>query len=228
MAIGIARTIGIDLMQNFAAPYLSFSIQNFWRRWHISLSQWLRDYLYISLGGSRHGYARKMGNLMVTMGLCGLWHGAGWNFVLWGLLHGIYLVIHNQVARFFDPWVERTRFRIVLVSLVSLPITYLAANYAWVYFRLATFSEAMIANRKIWTWMHQPGLPDAPRGIAIIFLIVLAMDLWVRFRSEMFAVTAPFSRGRVLAYAAVGAVFCVAGMILNYGQPTQQFIYFQF
>ena len=96
MAIGLARMLNVRFPLNFASPYKATNIADFWRRWHITLSRFLRDYLYIPLGGNRHGEARRNVNLMATMLLGGLWHGAAWNFVLWGGLHGVYLVVHGQ------------------------------------------------------------------------------------------------------------------------------------
>ncbi len=95
IARGIARLMGFELALNFNQPYLASSITEFWRRWHISLSTWLRDYLYIPLGGNRSGNVKTYRNLMLTMTLGGLWHGASWNFVIWGALHGLYLSIHK-------------------------------------------------------------------------------------------------------------------------------------
>ena len=95
MARGMSRLLGIRLVENFKTPYLAANISEFWRRWHISLSQWLRDYLYIPIGGSRHGELRTHRNLIFTMLLGGLWHGAAWTFVVWGLLNGLYLIVHR-------------------------------------------------------------------------------------------------------------------------------------
>src|SRR6056297_2057846 len=95
MAVGLAYMFGIRLPLNFFSPYKATNITDFWRRWHISLSRFLRDYVYIPLGGNRHGSGRRYQNLMITMLLGGLWHGAGWTFVAWGALHGIYLVINH-------------------------------------------------------------------------------------------------------------------------------------
>jgi alginate O-acetyltransferase complex protein AlgI len=99
IAIGLARMIGLELPRNFNFPYLAADLTDFWRRWHISLSSWIRDYLYIPLGGNRHGPARKLMNLLVTMFLCGLWHGASWHFGLWGLYHGAGLALHHAWER---------------------------------------------------------------------------------------------------------------------------------
>lgn len=228
MAIGIARVLGIDLMQNFDAPYLSTSIRDFWRRWHISLSQWLRDYLYISLGGSRVGYARQMWNLLLTMTLCGLWHGAGWNFAVWGLLHGLYLAVNNTFNRLCGAWVAATPARRRAVDVLGFGLTYAAANYAWIYFRLVDFRQIWAANRKVGEWLRHPALPDAPDGLVGIFLLVLAMDLFTRFRGEMFSFERPLTLRRAVGWGVGAGLLFTMGMLLSVGAPTRQFIYFQF
>jgi alginate O-acetyltransferase complex protein AlgI len=132
MAIGTAKMIGYDLPQNFNLPYLSPNITEFWRRWHMTLSSWLRDYVYIPLGGSRRGAARTYVNLMLTMLIGGLWHGASWNFVLWGFLHGFALVVHRFVR-------ERTGGKPVFPALIGVPLTLLFVMICWVPFRAASF-----------------------------------------------------------------------------------------
>ena len=132
MAIGLGLLFGIHLPVNFASPYKSKSIVEFWRRWHITLSRFLRNYIYIPLGGNRKGLGRRYLNLMITMGLGGLWHGAGWTFLAWGLLHGGYLVVNNVWMRIGRP----------LPSLLAWLITFLATVVGWVLFRAATFTGA--------------------------------------------------------------------------------------
>ena len=132
MAIGLGLLFGIHLPVNFASPYKSKSIVEFWRRWHITLSRFLRNYIYIPLGGNRKGPGRRYLNLMITMGLGGLWHGAGWTFLAWGLLHGGYLVVNNVWMRIGRP----------LPSLLAWVITFLATVVGWVLFRAATFTGA--------------------------------------------------------------------------------------
>ena len=135
MAIGIARMFGIQLPLNFDSPYKALNISDFWRRWHITLSNFLRDYIYIALGGNRKGNLRRNFNLMITMLLGGLWHGAGWNFVIWGGMHGAYLVIHRQWQLFRkslgqdlqkSSWWSRWLARIV---------TFIAVAVSWIFFR---------------------------------------------------------------------------------------------
>lgn len=138
-AIGIALTLGFSLPDNFRFPYAAIGFSDFWRRWHISLSSWLRDYLYIPLGGNRKGNARTYANLMTTMLLGGLWHGAAWTFVVWGGLHGLYLAAERWLrARFggYELW-NKLPARIFLALL-----TYFLVNITWVFFRAQDFDTA--------------------------------------------------------------------------------------
>ena len=137
MAIGLARMIGIEFPLNFRSPYQARDISDFWRRWNITLSLFLRDYLYIPLGGNRHGEVRRNANLMITMLLGGLWHGAAWSFALWGGLHGLYLIIHHQ-------W-RRTGWR--LHRTLAQSVTLLAVLIAWVPFRAGSLLACRIMAR---------------------------------------------------------------------------------
>ncbi len=138
-AIGAALCLGFSLPQNFNAPYAAVGFSDFWRRWHISLSTWLRDYLYISLGGNRRGALRTYANLMITMLLGGLWHGASWTFVVWGGLHGLYLAVERGLRQAFGrrPLFETPGFRLGAAAL-----TFLLVCVAWVFFRAPTFDGA--------------------------------------------------------------------------------------
>ena len=142
MALGLGRIFGIKLPQNFNSPYKAASIADFWRRWHMTLSRFLRDYLYIPLGGNRKGPARRCINLMITMLLGGLWHGAGWTFVFWGGLHGTYLLVH----RGWQPLRARLGFPVGVSSWWGLVtgrlFTFLAVMIAWVFFRAANLGTA--------------------------------------------------------------------------------------
>lgn len=138
-AIGVAMCFGFALPDNFRFPYAATGFRDFWRRWHISLSKWLRDYLYISLGGNRRGSGRTLINLMITMFLGGLWHGAGWTFVVWGLLHGIFLVGERLLFRTLG---KNKRWKRKRWQLVGAIITFALVCYAWVFFRADTFSTA--------------------------------------------------------------------------------------
>src|SRR3954470_21538126 len=138
MAVGLALLFGIRLPVNFLSPYKATSIIEFWRRWHITLSRFLRDYLYIPLGGNRLGEARRYQNLLVTMLLGGLWHGAGWNFVIWGGLHGLYLSIDRArgARRELPGGLPAVR------DLPAIALTFVLACFAWIFFRAHTFGQA--------------------------------------------------------------------------------------
>jgi alginate O-acetyltransferase complex protein AlgI len=146
MAIGMSLMFGIFLPLNFNSPYKAVSIVDFWRRWHMTLSQFLRDYLYIPLGGNRHGRVLRYVNLMITMLLGGLWHGAAWTFVIWGALHGIYLCI-NHAWSHFGPRAPPRFAR--LADIAGLILTFLAVVIAWVFFRAPDMATALSVLSKM-------------------------------------------------------------------------------
>src|SRR5262249_54068826 len=152
MALGFAHLLGYRLARNFNMPYLAVNITDFWRRWHISLSSWLRDYLFIPLGGSKGGRWLTYRNLLLTMALGGLWHGANWTFVAWGLLHGVLLVVHKAFADFCQ---GRTLLKRVLESApgtaLRVGLTFLCVSMGWVLFRAPSFSAAATLLARLWT-----------------------------------------------------------------------------
>lgn len=158
IAIGVSKIIGFDLPENFNMPYLSTSVVEFWRRWHMTLSAWLRDYLYIPLGGNRHGRLNTYRNLMLTMLLGGLWHGASWNFVFWGLLHGSALAVSHWWTR------DRPGGRLKVesrpqsmpVTIAKWAVTYVFVCITWVFFRSKNFGTSLIILRKL-LWVDQTG-----------------------------------------------------------------------
>lgn len=135
-AIGIALMLGIVLPDNFRYPYAAIGFSDFWKRWHITLSSWLRDYLYIPLGGNKHGILRMYTALMITMLLGGLWHGAAWTFVVWGALHGFYLIIERVLRNKIQ--LKINRYNGILLAL----LTYILVNFTWVFFRAREFDTA--------------------------------------------------------------------------------------
>ena len=145
IAIGLALLFGFQFPKNFDYPYLALSFQEFWRRWHMTLSRWLRDYLYISLGGNRDGLARTMANLMTTMLLGGLWHGASWNFVIWGGLHGAYLAIERLALSRMAWWQSEHKLAKALRWLVVFNLV----CFAWIFFRAPDFATSLIIIGKI-------------------------------------------------------------------------------
>jgi D-alanyl-lipoteichoic acid acyltransferase DltB (MBOAT superfamily) len=158
IAFGSAQVMGIRLMKNFNHPYFSKSIPEFWRRWHISLSTWFRDYVYIPLGGNRLGSRRMAVNLFVTFLISGLWHGANWTFVIWGGLHGLYVVLNG----FIDPYWTRLRETISMkrfsaaFDVASLLTTLFLVCFAWIFFRAASLSDASYIVSHLFTgWNEQ-------------------------------------------------------------------------
>ncbi|SDB61567.1 MBOAT family protein [Butyrivibrio sp. INlla16] len=186
IAIGSAKILGIDIMKNFEQPYLSRSIAEFWRRWHISLSSWLRDYIYIPLGGNRKGYVRKLINICIVFALSGLWHGAAWTFVFWGLLHGLYQVIgiitkplkENLTAKLnIDP-------QGLALRLVNIVVTFILVNIGWIFFRAPSFKVARYVLTNMWKFkpwvlfdgtLFNLGLPEADIRLLGVSIIVLAI-----------------------------------------------------
>jgi len=179
IARGTAKLLGVELMKNFEQPYLSRNITEFWRRWHISLSSWLKDYLYISLGGNRKGKVRTYYNLMVTMLLGGLWHGASWNFVIWGALHGLYLAIHKYflgekkiVATNHKFKLNKITFKVV----VQIFMTYILVLFTWIFFRASSFDIATQFFNGIIHWQHSDLAFRFIKITAAFYLVSIILD----------------------------------------------------
>ncbi|SDA50968.1 D-alanyl-lipoteichoic acid acyltransferase DltB, MBOAT superfamily [Butyrivibrio sp. INlla18] len=186
IAIGTARIMGIKIMDNFSQPYLSESVAEFWRRWHISLSTWFRDYLYIPLGGNRKGYVRKLINLMIVFAVSGLWHGAAWTFVVWGLLHGVFQVlgivlkpVRDKLVAVFK--IDRESFSHHLLKIL---VTFMLVNIGWIFFRADTFETAIYVLTHMWKvtlWsltdgtLFTLGLAEADVRLVIMSLVLLVI-----------------------------------------------------
>lgn len=147
IAIGCANMLGIKLPKNFNLPYLAHNVTEFWKRWHITLSSWLQDYVYISLGGNRKGNFRTYINLLLTMVIGGLWHGANWTFVFWGFVHGLALVIHKVYIKFFG-----IRESNIVVRTINTTITFIFISFTWIFFRSDSFGTALIILKRIFMW----------------------------------------------------------------------------
>jgi alginate O-acetyltransferase complex protein AlgI len=149
MALGTAKMLGFDLPVNFNMPYIAISITDFWRRWHISLSSWLRDYLYIPLGGNRKGEARTYANLLITMALGGLWHGASWHFVIWGVLHGLGLAMHKLWMKVRKTDGNNAAPGGLVSQVLGWALTYLFVCIGWVFFRAQSEGDALLCLQKM-------------------------------------------------------------------------------
>lgn len=218
IAIGCALLLGLQFPQNFDAPYRALSLQDFWRRWHMTLSRWLRDYLYIPLGGNRGTKAFVYRNLVLTMVLGGLWHGAAWTFVVWGAIHGFGLVIEREIRERAP--VALGRAAPVLQWLVTFHVVCLA----WVFFRAETFGTAWEILGRMWTaW------GEASPAVTPVMLAVIAGSILVQFlpRTLGSRLQVEFSRLAPAAQAATLAVGLVAIDVFG-PEGVAPFIYFQF
>mgnify|MGYP002630619775 FL=1 len=225
LAIGSARVLGYDLMKNFRQPYFSQTITEFWRRWHISLSTWLRDYLYISLGGNRHGTLLTYRNLMLTMLLGGLWHGASWNFVIWGALQGLFLMTSRATLPTRDAIIARLGLPTLWVRLWRSVVTFHLVCLSWVFFRAATLPDAVHILRRAFEFdgalmLNQQTMAHAVLGVAALLLVETAMERYPA-AVDRFAAAPTAVRWGAL-YALLLAVI-LAGV-----EDSSQFIYFQF
>lgn len=243
IAIGVARLFNIDLMDNFKSPYFSRSIREFWSRWHISLSTWFRDYVYIPLGGSRKGELKKSRNQLITMLVSGLWHEANWTYVIWGGVHGIYQIIEGYLRKVFSKSdkaanKEKSKAAEIISNIFHWAITFILVDIAWIFFRAKTISDAFF----ILTHMHNGVIlhfPDAWTKMMVdmnltvtALLKVLAavtalmvydfISLKHDISVEMDKVKLPL---RWLIYVALTALIVISEL---HGGTSQSFIYFNF
>ncbi|MGJ3239367.1 MAG: MBOAT family O-acyltransferase [Anaerolineae bacterium] len=232
IAIGTARIMGFDLMENFRRPYLATSIRDFWRRWHISLSTWFRDYLYIPLGGNRVSFVRNLFNLMIVFVVSGLWHGASWTFVIWGALHGGVIVLETMMSRFLpmresgalERWVQRA-------------ITFAIIVFTWIFFRANNLDDAFYLIGSLFdfsdgrTTLLSP-LQAIP-GELMRFEIYLSLSLIiflmvVEWANEVFNLQQLILRWVFLRWSLyyTSTILIIYSLLVN--NTEQQFIYFQF
>ncbi len=234
IALGTARLFGFELMQNFATPYFSQSHPEFWRRWHISLSTWFRDYVYIPLGGNRTSKPRQALNLLVTFTLSGLWHGANWTFIVWGVLNGLYVIprvlIGEPLAR---PAASSNPLVRVPTIALRILVTFSLTVLGWVFFRAPTISGAWTVLREI----ASPSLFVNPAGalrslglLSTVFYAALAiaffltMEWWQRDRKYPLELA---DRAALVTWPACALVFAVI-VLFRYTGAALDFIYFQF
>lgn len=242
IAIGAARVMGFELMENFNTPYFAGSVSEFWHRWHISLSTWFRDYVYIPLGGSRCSRLKKYRNLMITFAVSGLWHGAGWGFLAWGLLHGMYQVvgdvtkgIRQRINAAFQTKTESFSYKLGQTAL-----TFVLVDVAWIFFRSQGLHVALEYFQRIFTkwdpWsffngeIYSLGLDRPEMNILLAGIVILFLVDLIRYRkgqgfSEFLAEQCIWFRWGVLfAMLAAILVFGIYGIKFE----SSQFIYFQF
>lgn len=226
IAIGVAKILGFDLMKNFERPYFSTNIRDFWRRWHISLSSWLRDYLYISLGGNRFGEWKTYRNLMLTMLLGGLWHGAHWNFVIWGALQGIMLSGSRRTLDRRQAFWKKSGVPLFLPKAVGMFITFHLVCLSWIFFRARTFQDAIDVLKGIGTSLGQMPFINivtfahAGLGLCVLLLVETYQQNYGSVRDRLQRTPLP-----IVWLLWLGLLFF---MVLFGVEADVQFIYFQF
>ena len=222
MARGLGCLLGFELPLNFREPYLSRDPSEFWRRWHITLSQWFRDYLYIPLGGNRIGPARTYWNLLVTMLLGGLWHGAGWGFVIWGAAHGLFLALHRRFSGTGkDP--ERP---FGASDVLRVALTFHAVCLLWVFFRANSLDDAMLFLGKIFAGSYGVAWPVLPALVVVLCAVLHGVERVLRLRlPEIRRWLGMGPLGGLVEGVALGVI---AALALAAGGLGSDFIYFQF
>lgn len=241
LAVGSALVLGIHINENFNAPYLARSVKDFWRRWHISLTSWFTDYLYIPLGGSRKGKIRKQVNTLIVFLCSGLWHGAGWHYVMWGALNGAFSVIEDIARPFYRKIIAFLKIREDTVTWKGFRIllTFCIVDFTWLFFRVDTLGEGIsFLKRFIFDfrpqWFFSGGFPGLFGGemnlmIIMLSLIILFMIDYFMYKGIDFRAVI-FRQQIVFRWAIYWLIFLV---IINWGAygagyEQKQFIYFQF
>ncbi len=228
IAIGTARLFGFSLMKNFAYPYFSRDIAEFWRRWHISLSTWFRDYLYIPLGGSKVGLIKKIRNILIIFIVSGFWHGANWTFIFWGFLNALYFIPLAISEK------NRTNLGIIggnhlipkLTDLLKMLSTFSLTTIAWIFFRADSIKEAFayiqgIVHRSIF---DLPSISDLNGAIKVLVWILIFTGLEWIYKTKDF----PLEQMNIPKFFRWTLYFVLILLIISYSGQPQEFIYFQF
>ena len=242
IATGAARVMGFQLMENFNTPYFSRSVSEFWRRWHISLSTWFRDYVYIPLGGNRCSKVRKYFNLLVTFGVSGLWHGANWTFAAWGLLNGLFQVLGDFTEPIRRKIYDKCQVKTESFSFKfgQVLVTFLLIDFSWIFFRAGSVSDAVYYCKRIFTkwdpWslfngeIYTLGLDRFEFNILIVSVMILFQVSLIRyFRKQT---VEAFLEEQCLWFRWLVILLLIAAVLIFgiYGTKfeSSQFIYFQF
>lgn len=235
IATGCARMMGIRLMKNFDHPYTATSIKEFWSRWHISLSSWFKDYLYIPLGGNRCKKWRHLLNIVIVFAVSGLWHGANWTYVVWGLLHGFYQVVGNLTRKKRDALIRRIGFSkdSLPVVLVRRLITFVLVGFSWIFFRANNMSEAAVLLTALFTNPGSLQTTLGAMGLDLTAILLCALSIFVLYVIDRLHVYGeePDGSGMLVRRGAfvyfVWIVF-IAWTLLLSKDMVSTFIYFQF
>lgn len=226
IAIGTSRLFGFTLMKNFAFPYFSRDIAEFWRRWHISLSTWFRDYLYFPLGGSKDGLLKKVRNTFIIFLVSGFWHGANWTFLVWGFLNALYflpLLLRNKNRLNLDVVAKGNLFP-NFKELVSMSSTFFVTVIAWIIFRSASISEAYKYIFKIFSFKPLAGNEHLPITTLLLIIFFIVIE-WLGRENEHGIEKLGLNWGRI---SRLSFYYTLVGLILSFSGQKQEFIYFQF
>ena len=229
IAIGTAKLFGVNLMKNFDSPYFSTSVREFWSRWHISLSTWFRDYVYIPLGGSRCSKLRTNINVMITFLTSGLWHGANWTYVFWGGMHGIAQVFENLIGRKRD----NTK-KSVVVKILLWMIVFAFCNLAWVFFRAESIGDALYVIKNafggvtnISAYLHTNiGLSKKRLLFSLLTIMIVAIYDYISMKKDVIQMTA--TKNKLLVVAIEYIILAIIVVAVLFGAGSNQFVYFQF
>ncbi len=223
IAIGVARCMGFTLMQNFNHPYLATSVKDFWRRWHISLSSWFAEYVYIPLGGSRCSEVRHQRNIMITMLLSGLWHGANWTFVAWGAYHGIMQCLYSLWNKF----VKLPRVPALVSRMCAVLLTFVVTMSGWVFFRANSLADAIEAFHKMFT-SHGMLFNGEGKPALLMALLMMCVLIIKEIKDELGLKRLDFMHSSSAGVSVIGFATVVIMILLCGNFNGGQFIYFQF
>ena len=220
MAIGVGKTLGFDLTENFRRPYFAVSVTDFWRRWHISLSTWLKDYVYIPLGGSRCSKLRNYWNIFVTFLVSGIWHGANWTFIVWGIWHGLFQIIEKMLCqqKCDYGWFGKS---------IKIVVTFLLVNFAWIFFRMPTLSDACGVIGRIFDF----SLPRTFFSDSMTTIFFMVLGIAILLFKEVMDEFYPAMKARLIrpVWLRWGGYFLILSLILLAGVlGSDQFIYANF
>lgn len=230
IARGAAKVMGFDLMHNFKTPYMATSIKEFWRRWHISLTSWFTDYLYIPLGGNRKGQVRKYINILMVFAVSGLWHGASYNFIAWGLIHAIFQIVGDIKNRY----IIKQRHDNETLRILRIIGTFILTDFAWIFFASDRFMHAVHVIRQMFTGFKKAsllslGLDEKMWGVLIVALILLVIvDI---LHDHKVSLMKFFRKQNVVLRYAMAIVLCYLTVLFGVygvGYDASTFIYFQF
>ena len=221
MAVGVGKTLGFELTENFRRPYFAVSVTDFWHRWHISLSTWLKDYVYIPLGGSRCSRVRNYWNIFATFLVSGIWHGANWTFIFWGIMHGVCQIVEKMLGQ------QQCRYGLVGKT-VKIIVTFLIVNFAWIFFRMPSLGDACHVIGRIF----DPSLPHSvflPTKTDLLLMVMGVGMLFVKdFADEFHPGRFLLLENRRAAVRWIAAIVTLVMIMLCGVFSADQFIYAKF